>query len=184
MTDCVVGGQSLILIKTLSFLQPGRSPGRLRPFYSMILEERIKQSKPFKSHEERLVVNLLYTATWILEQIRTHLEKYEITQQQYNVMRILRGQYPEVISTSDIRDRMVDRAPDTSRIVDRLVLKGYAEKSTCASDKRRVDVKISKKGLKLLEVIDQDNMRIEHFVSKLSSEEARELNRLLDVLKS
>ena len=89
----------------------------------MQLEDRIRQSKPFRSQGEKLVVNIIYTANWILEQLRGHLEVFDVTQQQYNVLRILRGQHPNAISTSDIRDRMIDRAPDASRIVDRLIVK-------------------------------------------------------------
>ncbi len=149
----------------------------------MKLEERIKQTKPFRTQGERLVVNILYTNNWLLERMRTHLADFDITQQQYNVLRILRGQHPNLISTSDIRDRMIDRAPDTSRIVDRLLAKGLVEKSTCPSDKRRVDVRISSKGLELVERIASGLSGIETLGGALSEQECVLLNTLLDKMK-
>ncbi len=149
----------------------------------MLLEERIKQSKPFRSQAERLVVNIMYSAAWLQEHLREFLADFDITQQQYNVLRILRGQHPQLISTSDIRDRMVDRAPDTSRIVDRLVAKGVVDKSPCSSDKRRVDVCINKKGLDLLANIDLKNSLIDSITKGLNEDDCVELNRLLDRMK-
>ena len=149
----------------------------------MQLEERIKQNRPFRNQGERLAVNILYTANWLLERFKGHLDIFDITQQQYNVLRILRGQHPNAISTSDIKERMIDKAPDTSRIVDRLITKGLVEKAVCGSDKRRVDVCITKKGMKLLQDIDADEMRIENFTKQLSKKECETLNELLDKLK-
>lgn len=149
----------------------------------MTLEERIKQNKPFGSERERLVVNILYTTAWINEVMRGHYEEFDITGQQYNVLRILRGQHPNAISTIDIKERMLDKSPDTSRIVDRLLQKGLVEKGSCKEDRRKVDVRISKKGLALLQEIDADRERAQRLMQGLSNDEAQTLNTLLDKLK-
>ncbi|MEO0897635.1 MAG: MarR family transcriptional regulator [Bacteroidota bacterium] len=108
---------------------------------------------------------------------------YGVTSQQFNVLRILRGSYPEPISTSDIRERMLDKMSDVSRIVDRLVKKNLVSRRTCKSDKRLVDVLITEKGLELLK--DMDNVQImgDQAMSNLSTEEAETLNELLDKLR-
>jgi DNA-binding MarR family transcriptional regulator len=149
----------------------------------MLLEQRIQQTKPFRSEHERAAVNVLYSATWILEHMRDFLAGYDITQQQYNVLRILRGQYPESISTCDIRDRMIDRSSDASRIVDRMIGKGLVQKATSAKDKRRIDVTITSPGLSLLEQIEVAMERPDNLLRGLSSDECLQLNALLDKMK-
>jgi DNA-binding MarR family transcriptional regulator len=150
----------------------------------MLLEQRIQQSRPFRSEHERAAVNVLYTATWILEHMRDFLAGYGITQQQYNVLRILRGQYPESISTCDIRNRMIDRAPDASRIVDRMIAKNLVQKTPSVKDKRRIDVTITKNGLALLDAISVAMEGPDNLLRRLSTEDCRNLNTLLDTMKS
>lgn len=150
----------------------------------MLLEQRIQQSRPFRSEHERAAVNVLYTATWILEHMRDFLAGYGITQQQYNVLRILRGQYPESISTCDIRNRMIDRAPDASRIVDRMIAKNLVQKAPSVKDKRRIDVTITKNGLALLDAISVAMEGPDNLLRRLSTEECKHLNSLLDTMKS
>lgn len=150
----------------------------------MLLEQRIQQSRPFRSEQERAAVNVLYTATWILEHMRDFLAGYGITQQQYNVLRILRGQYPESISTCDIRNRMIDRAPDASRIVDRMIAKNLVQKAPSVKDKRRIDVTITTNGLALLDAISVAMEGPDNLLRRLSTEECKHLNSLLDTMKS
>jgi DNA-binding MarR family transcriptional regulator len=150
----------------------------------MLLEQRIQQSRPFRSEHERAAVNVLYTATWILEHMRDFLAGYGITQQQYNVLRILRGQYPESISTCDIRNRMIDRAPDASRIVDRMIAKNLVQKTPSVKDKRRIDVTITKNGLALLDAISVAMEGPDNLLRRLSTEDCKNLNTLLDTMKS
>jgi DNA-binding MarR family transcriptional regulator len=150
----------------------------------MLLEQRIQQSRPFRSEHERAAVNVLYTATWILEHMRDFLAGYGITQQQYNVLRILRGQYPESISTCDIRNRMIDRAPDASRIVDRMIAKNLVQKTPSVKDKRRIDVTITTNGLALLDAISVAMEGPDNLLRRLSTEDCKNLNTLLDTMKS
>lgn len=149
----------------------------------MLLEQRIKQNKPFPSENERAAVNILYSANWILEHMRNFLARFGITQQQYNALRILRGKFPESLSTGEIRERMVDRAPDASRIVDRMIAKGLVQKAACTSDKRRIDVTITQAGLDLLETIEQSPDRPSNLVRGLTAEESAQLNALLEKMK-
>jgi DNA-binding MarR family transcriptional regulator len=126
----------------------------------MKLEAAIKQTK-FNTPELKLSLNFIYTYNWFIDVQKQYFAQYGITQQQFNVLRILRGNYPKPYSTSQIRDRMLDKMSDASRIVDRLVKKDLVVRSTCADDKRLVDVVISEKGLRLLENIDltiEDNV--------------------------
>jgi len=106
----------------------------------------------------------------------------DITAQQYNILRILRGA-GKPISTLQIRERMLDKMSDTSRIVDRLVLKGLAQKSTCKDDKRLVDVSISSKGKKLLEKIDRYDNEMDAIFGNLTEAEAKIFNKLLDKIR-
>src|SRR5689334_24548849 len=106
------------------------------------------------------MINLLYTYGCVIEKIKNFLSKDDITHQQFNILRILRGSHPEPLSTLQIRERMLDKMSDTSRIVDRLVAKGLVKKAICKDDRRLVDIMITEKGKKLLERLDlrQDEM--------------------------
>ena len=119
----------------------------------MKLEQAIQQTK-FTTPEIKLNLNFIYTYNHYLERQKNYFSKYSITQQQYNVLRILRGNMPAPYSTSQIRDRMLDKMSDTSRIVDRLVKKELVNRTINKSDKRLVDVVINEKGLALLIQMD------------------------------
>ena len=125
----------------------------------MSLENDIQQQK-FRNEYHKTTVNLIYTYNWVMEQNRRIFEKADLTAQQYNIMRILRGA-GKPLSTLQIRQRMLDRMSDTSRIVDRLLKKELVEKVVCKTDRRLVDVTISDKGLTLLESLDKYNDQID-----------------------
>lgn len=111
------------------------------------------------------------------------LKGEDLTKQQFNVLRILRGSYPDPLSTLQIRERMLDKMSDTSRIVDRLVKKEYLSKQTCPNDKRLVDVVINEAGLEKLKSIDAKEHLIEESLQNLSETEAETLSILLDKLR-
>lgn len=117
-----------------------------------------------------------------MEQIKKFVGSEDITPQQYNILRILRGN-DGPLSTLQIRERMLDKMSDTSRIVDRLLKKELVEKKISATDKRLVDVTISNKGLALLEKLDMNNNSLDGILSSLTDEEARTLNQLLDKMR-
>lgn len=147
----------------------------------MGIEKDINQYQ-FRNDYQKAEVNLIYTCNWINEKIKQIIDEADITTQQYNILRILRGsKHP--ISTLQIRDRMLDKMSDTSRIVDRLVKKGLAEKTTCTSDKRLVDICISEKGLALLDQLDIRNGDIDNIMRNLTLEEAIQLSHLLDKVR-
>jgi len=149
----------------------------------MKIEEEIQQKK-FRNEYQKSAINLIYTYGWFHNRQRRFFSEYKITPQQYNVLRILKGQYPGAISTSEIRSRMLDKNSDASRIVDRLFSKDLVKKNTCTSDKRLVDVSISDTGLELLSEIDHKTLELDNIFSTLEVEEAEELNRILDKLRS
>jgi MarR family 2-MHQ and catechol resistance regulon transcriptional repressor len=150
---------------------------------TMRLEEEIKQEKGFASERHKAVVNIMFTEGWLRGGLSDVLKPHKLTIQQYNVLRILRGSSPEPLSTSDIRSRMLDKMSDASRIVDRLVQKGWVSRKICSADKRLVDVFISKEGLKLLDMIDVQIEEFNHKLISITEEEAAMLNSILDKLR-
>ena len=148
----------------------------------MTLEKDINQSV-FHSEYQKSIINLIYTFNWMNEKINRHFEPFDITQQQFNILRILRGA-AQPLSTLQIRQRMLDKMSDTSRIVDRLVKKGLVKKSVCREDRRLVDVLLTDKGKKLLQTMDGLNEDMESIFKYLSVEEARQLNSLLDKIRT
>jgi len=147
----------------------------------MSIENDINQ-RSFKSEYQKAIINLIYTYNWTTEQIKHILDKEDLTPQQFNILRILRGsEIP--LSTLQIRERMLDKMSDTSRIVDRLILKGLNKKVTCKRDKRLVDVTITDKGRKLLQRLDKHEHEIEAVLKSLTEEEANTLNILLDKIR-
>jgi MarR family transcriptional regulator, 2-MHQ and catechol-resistance regulon repressor len=149
----------------------------------MRIEKEIHQ-QTFRNNKQKVMINLLYTYGWLIEQIKTFLAPEDITHQQYNILRILRGSHPKPLSTLQIRERMLDKMSDTSRIVDRLIVKDLVKKSTCPTDKRLVDVVITEKGQELLARLDAQTDVMDHIVGLLSDEEAETLSRLLDKLRN
>ncbi|QQS28332.1 MAG: MarR family transcriptional regulator [Sphingobacteriales bacterium] len=148
----------------------------------MKLEREIQQ-KSFRNEWQKSLVNIIFTNSWISSQIKEHLAPFGITSQQYNVLRILKGQFPKAITTSVIRERMLDKMSDVSRMVDRLLQKELVIRSTCETDRRLVDLVISQKGIDLLAEIEKHNEDIDKIVVNLSEEEARQLNFLLDKIR-
>lgn len=145
----------------------------------MGLEEEIQQTKGFESQRQKAVVNIMYTEAWLRDKFGSTLKPFGLTNQQYNVLRILRGSNPKPLSTSSIRERMLDKMSDASRIVDRLYKKGWVNKVSCPTDKRLVDVSITEEGLEVLATIDKKNAFVEA-LDRLTEQEAQELNRILD----
>jgi len=147
----------------------------------MSIDKDINQRK-FRNEYQRAGINLIYTYNWANEQMKQMFDQYDITPQQFNILRILRGA-GEPLSTLQIRQRMLDKMSDTSRIVDRLLKKALVKKITCKADRRLVDVTISDKGLKLLEKMDRHETDMDGVFKNLSEVEAKTLNKLLDKVR-
>lgn len=148
----------------------------------MKIEDAIQQKKPFGSSKQKVIVNLIYTNNWVTDQIRQYIKPFGITLKQYNVLRILQGAgHP--ITTSTIRERLLDKMSDASRMVERMHQKGLVIRSTCPKDKRLVDVVLSEKGQQLMEQLAQFSTATEKIVDNLSEEEAEQLSTLLDKIR-
>jgi len=150
----------------------------------MKIEKAIQQKK-FKSEFEKLVVNVIYTSRWLEYEEGKLFRKYDVTLPQYNLLRILRGQYPEAASVNLLIERMLDKSSNASRIVETLRKKGLVDRKECKADRRKVDVIINEKGLEVLEAASNE-MNILHKDHKkaLTTKEAEQLNNLLDKLRS
>ncbi len=148
----------------------------------MKLEHEIKQSK-FRNEYHKLAVNIIYTYNWLAKTQTEIFRGYNITGNQFNILRILRGQHPNPAPICLLRERMLDKMPDASRLVERLRLKGFVKRELSPDDRRRVDVLITGKGLKLLSKIDKLNDSYDKLLKKLSPSEAKKLNDLLDRLR-
>lgn len=148
----------------------------------MPIEQDIKQAK-FRNEFHKGIVNLIYTYGWLMERQKKVFDSESITPQQFNILRILRGA-SRPLSTLQIRERMLDKMSDTSRIVDRLVTKQLVNKKPCASDKRLVDVSITDKGKELLARLDTRNEEMDELLKELSEDEIKQLNTLLDKARS
>jgi len=148
----------------------------------MSLEEDIKQNK-FKTEAHKAGVNIIYTFNWLDSQTRDFFKKYDLTPQQFNILRILRGQHPQPSTINLLKERMLDKMCDASRMVERLRLKNLLERHTCANDRRSVDILITKKGLDLLSSIDAEFDKFNARIINLPEEELKQLNTLLDKLR-
>jgi DNA-binding MarR family transcriptional regulator len=147
----------------------------------MGLEKEIPNSY-FRNRRHKALVNILFTSNWILERLKHFLEVEDITPQQYNILRILQNSETP-LSTLKIREQMMDRMSDTSRIVERLLKKQLVNKQPCDYDKRLVDVTINEKGRELLERLDKKNEQLDSIISNLTSEETDSINNLLDKMR-
>src|SRR5688572_7964656 len=148
----------------------------------MGIDKDIQQTR-FRNAYQKASINIIYTMGWIRERTKAIFEAEDITPQQFNILRILRGSFPEPLSTLQIRERMLEKMSDTSRIVDRLITKGLVKKLTCKTDRRLVDVVISDKGKKLLEKLDQHQDEMDAILGNLSEKDANILSDLLDRIR-
>lgn len=149
----------------------------------MELEKEISQSK-FASPWHKMVVNIIYTGNWIHTSHSAFMKKYGVTPQQFNILRILKGQYPKAATVNLLIERMLDKMSNASRLVDKLKAKGLVDRKQCEKDRRQVDVIITDKGLKLLESMEDGFKKMNlDYKKAITEEEANELNRILDKLR-
>lgn len=132
---------------------------------------------------QNLAVNLLHTGSWLRAHQLHWLKPYGITPEQYNILRILRGQHPEPATVKRIRARMIDRMSNVSRLVEKLRVKGLVDRCICPDDRRAVDILITDDGLAVLEALDATLPRLLKTFQTLSVEEATQLMALLDKLR-
>ena len=137
----------------------------------------------FESEYQQAVVNVLYTFNWCNDKLKGLITPYDITTQQFNILRILRGQFPNPSTINLLKSRMLDKMCDASRIVDRLVQKDLVMKEPNLIDKRSVSILISQKGLNLLKKMDNEISISDIVAPNLTESEAFQLNELLDKMR-
>ncbi|MCU7551585.1 MarR family transcriptional regulator [Chitinophagaceae bacterium LB-8] len=149
----------------------------------MKIEKAIKQPK-FNDAYQKLVVNLFFTSNWLRDAQNSIMKQYDILPQHYNVLRILKGKHPEASCPGDIKEVMIDKGNDVTRLLDKLVHKGLVKRSLCEENRRKMDVSITKEGLQLLNDIEsplQDHLA--EIKRRVSTEEAEIMSSLLDKMR-
>lgn len=150
--------------------------------YMSRIEDDIQQ-EIFNDNFSKAIVNLVYTSNHLVQLMQSLFKPHELTQPQFNILRILRGQYPKAATINLLIERMLDKSSNASRIVDRLEAKGLVTRKQCNDDRRAVDVLITAKGLKMLSTIDDEMIIWEESINKLSETEISQLNHLLDKIR-
>lgn len=148
----------------------------------MKIEEEIQQKK-FRSERQKMLINVLFTASWLQQRHNQWLKPFGISQEQYNLLRILRGMHPEPATVKELIARMIDKNSNASRLVEKLRQKGLVARTECELDRRRVDVQITENGLLLLQDASAAMERGEALLHNLSDEDAQLLNQLLDKMR-
>lgn len=148
----------------------------------MSLEKEIQQEK-FANEHEKAAVNILFTGSWLHTLNASRLKKHDITPEQFNVLRILRGSHPKAMMLADITCRMLDKSSNATRLVEKLRQKGFVNREICENNRRQVDISITQQGLDLLKAIDNEESTWLSMLKNISKQEANELNRILDKLR-
>jgi DNA-binding MarR family transcriptional regulator len=148
----------------------------------MKIEEEICQQK-FSSENAKAVVNVLFTSSWLNNKINSVLKPYGLSAEQYNVLRILKGQYPKPATLGVVQERMLEKMSNATRLVDKLIAKGMVDRRQCPANRRAVDIVITTKGLQILEEIHPKMKDMDTNLG-LCCEELQHLNFLLDKLRS
>jgi DNA-binding MarR family transcriptional regulator len=149
----------------------------------MGLEIDIKQGK-FNSEYQKLFINIAFTNSYLTNLLNNYLKPFGLSMQQYNVLRIMRGQHPSPVSINSITDRMIDKMSNASRLVDKLHSKELVERNKCLADGRQVDVLLSSKGIEILKKMDEIMPSFEAKFSNVSAQDAEKVNKLLDQLRN
>jgi len=142
------------------------------------------QAKGFHSEQEKSFVNLIYTAAFFEANFNKFIKPFGVSSQQYNVLRILRGQFPNSMSSGDLHSRMIHKMSNASRLVDKLVEKGYVIRVVNANDKRNILVSITDLGLRLVTDLDKEVAAFQKTSIDLPSAKLKDLNLILDELRS
>ena len=148
----------------------------------MKIGKEIKQTK-FKNEYQKLLINILFTSGWLSAKHTCNLKPYGISTQQFNILRILRGQHPKPATVNLLIDRMLDKNSNASRLVEKLRIKKLVDRAVCSDDRRAVNVIITQKGLDLLEELDKQDINLLKEMKNLSKKEATTINFLLDKLR-
>jgi MarR family transcriptional regulator, 2-MHQ and catechol-resistance regulon repressor len=134
----------------------------------------------FESEQQKAMLNLMFTANWMRSKLADLYRPFGISTQQYNILRILRGA-KDRMKMQSVKERMIDRAPNATRLTDKLIAKGLVERERCEEDRRVVYVRISEKGLELLALLDRKSKALQkEMEARLSDNDAGKLSSILD----
>jgi len=146
------------------------------------IDEEIQQGS-FQSSRQKAIINIMFTNGWISHQFKEIFKNFSLTNQQYNVLRILRGAYPKSLNPGEIKEVMLDKNPDLTRLCDRLYKLGYIERCIDAANKRKMNIRINDDGMQILDEMDPVVNGMHESKFSLSEEEAQKLSDLLDKLR-
>ena len=146
------------------------------------IEKELDQRK-FRNEKHKAVVNLVYTYNMISERLQEIFSNENLTMQQFNILRILRGKHPEPCTNSFVKERMLDKNSDVTRIVDRLIKRGMVERCSSQKDRRKVSISITNDGLEVLSRLDGYKEQEDAIMNALTDEQVEQLNVLLDTLR-
>ncbi len=149
----------------------------------MGIKEEIKQSK-FQSAKQMAMINIVYTANWIRDNQQNIFKKYDILPQHYNILRIVNGKFPEAVSPSDIKEVILDKGRDLTRLVDKLVSLGLLKRQLCENNRRKMEIFITVKGQELIKESKAEISELMEKTINISEEEAQVLSDLLDKIRS
>ncbi|MCH2085135.1 MAG: MarR family transcriptional regulator [Saprospiraceae bacterium] len=150
----------------------------------MKIEQEIQQTV-FESEYQKVNINLLFTASWLNQKSAKVLKPFHISWQQFNILRILRGMGDKPATIKTLTERMIDKMSNASRLVEKLKQKGFVERRSCPSDRRQVDIMITKEGLLILEKASHAmKEELNNISDNFSEKEAKDLNELLDRMRS
>ena len=149
----------------------------------MIVEEKLKISTELPD-SKRVLLNVLYTSNFVTDEITSALRPFDITTQQFNVLRILKGINPKSCSLQCIQDRMISKMSNTTRLVDKLIAKHLVKREQCESNRRKVDITITEQGLEALKFIDKAvDTAEQRLAASLTEKELQLLDSLLNKLR-
>ncbi|MFN0187810.1 MAG: MarR family winged helix-turn-helix transcriptional regulator [Bacteroidia bacterium] len=146
------------------------------------IEDEILQSK-FEDEQQKVVINVLFTASWLDVKNIQRLKPFGISPQQFNVLRILRGSFPNALRLGDISERMIDKNSNATRLVEKLRQKNLVKREVCEHSRRQVDIWITQEGLSILKHIDESTNGWKNEFNTISDAELKQLNLLLNKLR-
>ena len=150
----------------------------------MTIEQALQQQTPFENIRSKTGVNLLFTASWYSTLLMRYLKPYGISWQQFNILRILKGQNGKPAPLRLVTERMIDQMSNTSRLIDKLVNKGLVARTVCPNDRRKVDLLITAAGLEIVETaFETIDLRMKKTFEHMTAEKLDALNALMDDLR-
>ncbi len=147
--------------------------------------EELLKTKPSDDPDQKALLNVMYTGVWLQQKVSQTLKPHDLTEPQFNVLRILRGQNGHSMNLYEIQNRMIQKMSNVSRLIDKLLSKGLVERIECKDNRRRVDISITKKGLDLLQKIEPDIQKLYNEIkTNISAEQAQMISAVLDDMRN